>query len=136
MTGAEPIAFGPHTIRVLAARPDYGYAEGRFVPGVPGPAAHRHGWDETFYVVSGELVVTIDDSDRLLGPGDFAVAEGGSRHTFAVHSSSPAVFIAGFHPGRGLDYIIEMATTFTSTGPDPARLAALHEAYGVTVDGQ
>lgn len=128
---ADTIAYGPHTMRVLAANPDYGYAEGRFVPGFPGPPLHRHSWDESFYVVSGQLTVVRGDRTQILDPGDFVLSPGGEFHTFSVHGSEAVLFVAGFHPGVGLDYIREMAGVFGPSGPDQAQLADIHARYGV-----
>lgn len=124
---------GPHRVRILHDSDSLGFAEGHFVPGVPGPPPHRHKWDEGFYVVSGRIRVVVDGDELILEPGDFAVAHGGQLHTFSVESDDPAVFAATFGQ-NGIAYLREMADLFTAPGPDPDKLAALHNRYGVTTD--
>lgn len=122
---------GPNRVRVLLDSDAFGLVEGMFQPNIPGPPAHAHDWDESFYVVSGKLHVSVDGQERVLESGDFAVARGGQIHTFRVQGDEPSVFVATFGPD-GVAYIRDMAEAFTSNGPDPVKLAALHERYGVT----
>lgn len=131
MIDSQTLDFGPHRLTILASTPSYGYAEGTFVPGTPGPAQHRHDWDETFYVVAGTLEVDLDGTTTTLGTGDFVRAPAGAFHTFRVMGGEPARFVSGFHPGRGLMYVLAMADIFGPTGPDPDKLAALHAEFGV-----
>ncbi len=123
---------GPNRVRILHDSDSLGLAEGHFVPNVPGPPPHKHDWDEGFYVVSGRLHVVVDGEEHILEPGEFAMARGGQVHTFHVDGDDPAVFAATFGP-QGIAYLRDMAEAFTATGPDPNKLAALHDRYGVTV---
>jgi hypothetical protein len=51
--------------------------------GAEGPPPHRHvGQRETFEVISGCLVVTLDGVDHQLGPGESVVVPSGGVHTF------------------------------------------------------
>ena len=34
-----------------------------------GPPPHRHPWEETYVVLSGQLEVTVDGSAQIVGPG-------------------------------------------------------------------
>ncbi|NND03844.1 MAG: cupin domain-containing protein [Acidimicrobiia bacterium] len=110
-----------------------GVAEGFFASGIPGPPPHRHRWSEGFFNVSGQLRISVDGADGIFGPGEFAMADGGKLHTFAVGGDDPATFLATFSAGDGLAYLREMATVFTSDGPEPEALTELHQRYGVTV---
>lgn len=126
------MAFGPHELRILADEPAFGFAEGRFVAGIPGPPPHMHDWDEGFYVISGELGIEVGDDHLILGPGDFALARGGQAHTFSVRGPGDAIFLATFSSSDGLAYIREMAALFGEGGrPGDGRLFDLYERYGV-----
>lgn len=129
----DEFRLGPHTVRVLAEQPDYGFAEGRFEPGVPGPASHSHAWDEGFYVVAGQVEVVVDGDERVLGPGGFALAPAGSVHTFSVHGSVPATFFATSSSAAGIPYLREMAELLAGGPPNPQLLAPLHQKFGVVV---
>ena len=50
---------------------------------------HVHSFEEGFYILSGEAVVTINGSSYLLGPGDYAAIKVGSPHAWSAASSSP-----------------------------------------------
>ena len=50
---------------------------------------HVHSFEEGFYILSGEAVVTINGSSYLLGPGDYAAVKVGTPHAWHAASSSP-----------------------------------------------
>ena len=50
---------------------------------------HVHSFEEGFYILSGEAVVTINGSSYLLAPGDYAAIKVGSPHAWSTASSSP-----------------------------------------------
>ena len=56
----------------------------------PGGAIHPHvhSFEEGFYILSGEAVVTINGSSYLLGPGDYAAIKVGTPHAWHAASSS------------------------------------------------
>lgn len=47
-----------------------------------GPPPHAHDWSETFYILSGEVELTVDEVSRKLGPGAVAHVPGGVKHSF------------------------------------------------------
>lgn len=51
---------------------------------------HVHSFEEGFYLLAGEAVVTIAGSSYLLGPGDFVAIKVGTPHAWHTASSSPA----------------------------------------------
>ena len=51
------------------------------------PPLHLHGTeDEAFHVLEGTLTVRLDESDRRVGAGDWALAPLGAAHTYRVDS--------------------------------------------------
>ena len=62
-------------------------------PGFTGPPLHHHDFDETFYVVEGEL--TFQLHDELLGvkSGQLAFAPRGAPHTFTNLGPGPARYL-------------------------------------------
>ena len=132
---SERFSLGPHSVRILADFPDAGFAEGTFAPNIAGPPAHSHAWDEGFYVVEGTLRVEVDGNSHILEKGDFAMAHGGSVHTFAVEGPATATFVATFGSAHGLAYLREMAAIMSAGDPSSdhvaAALAELRSAYGV-----
>jgi quercetin dioxygenase-like cupin family protein len=51
----------------------------RLEPGSAVPA-HRHDHEEVFTLVSGSVVVVLDDEEFLIGPGDTVIVPPGSEH--------------------------------------------------------
>lgn len=131
---SQQFSLGPHSVRVLADLPTGGFAEGTFAPNVAGPPAHSHGWDEGFYVLEGSIRVELDGESVVLEKGDFALAPGGSVHTFEVHGTKPATFLATFSSPAGLAYLRDMAAILGGgLAPEAveSELAQLRDAFGV-----
>ena len=58
-------------------------------PGVS-PPLHAHDFDETFYVMEGELIFRLRDEYFTVGAGQLAFAPRGVPHTYANLSGAPA----------------------------------------------
>jgi quercetin dioxygenase-like cupin family protein len=54
------------------------------------PPLHRHDFDETFYVLEGELTFQVDDDVFTRRAGELAFASRGVAHTYANLSGAPA----------------------------------------------
>jgi quercetin dioxygenase-like cupin family protein len=50
---------------------------------------HVHSFEEGFYILAGEAIVTINGSSYLLGPGDYGAIKVGTPHAWHAASSSP-----------------------------------------------
>jgi quercetin dioxygenase-like cupin family protein len=50
---------------------------------------HVHAFEEGFYILSGEAVVTIDGTGYRLGPGDYAALKVGTLHAWRAAGASP-----------------------------------------------
>jgi quercetin dioxygenase-like cupin family protein len=62
-------------------------------PGWPGPPLHRHDFDETFYVLAGELTFELDGARRTAGTGELVFAPGNVAHGFANFTDAPARYL-------------------------------------------
>jgi quercetin dioxygenase-like cupin family protein len=92
--------------------------------GWAGPPLHHHDFDETFYVLDGELTFQLGDERRRAGPGALAFAPRGSTHTLANHGASEARYLLLITPG-GFERYFAGETPYPETivvGPpiDPA----------------
>jgi quercetin dioxygenase-like cupin family protein len=61
--------------------------------GAKGPPLHTHEFDETFYVLEGEVTFQVRDELLTAGPGEIAFALRGVPHTLANRSGAPARFV-------------------------------------------
>ncbi|MGD0043980.1 MAG: cupin domain-containing protein [Isosphaeraceae bacterium] len=74
----------------------------RFEPGSAVPD-HSHPHEQMGMMISGRLEFTVDDTTRVLGPGDIWRIPGGVVHSVRA-LEEPAVALDVFHPIRG-DYL-------------------------------
>jgi mannose-6-phosphate isomerase-like protein (cupin superfamily) len=71
-----------------------------FMPlGATGPPLHKHEFDETFYVVEGELTFLLDGDLVTVGAGGVAFAPGGAPHTFTNRGPADARYLLVCTPG-------------------------------------
>jgi quercetin dioxygenase-like cupin family protein len=75
-----------------------GVVESVMPPGAPGPALHRHDFDETFYVLDGELTFQVDGELQTARAGELAFAPGGCAHTFTNRGAGDARFLIVITP--------------------------------------
>jgi quercetin dioxygenase-like cupin family protein len=59
------------------------------LPGFGGPPLHHHNFDETFYVIEGELAFQLGDELFTRKAGKLAFAPRGVAHTYANLSDAP-----------------------------------------------
>jgi uncharacterized cupin superfamily protein len=56
-------------------------------------AAYKHPISEVIFVHEGELMITADDQEICVRPGDTATIAAGATRSFANHSSSDVNFL-------------------------------------------
>jgi quercetin dioxygenase-like cupin family protein len=85
-------------------------------PGV-GPPLHSHDFDESFYVIEGELTFQVRDELHRVGAGELAFAPRGVPHTFANLSDAPARQLIVCTPAGFERYFARMAAERQGTNP-------------------
>jgi quercetin dioxygenase-like cupin family protein len=106
--------------------------------GSVGPPLHVHPEsDETFLVLSGTLLLHLDDRLVELHTGAVAHVTRGSRHTFATNPDEPAHFLTLHTPGGFERFHADAAVAeYTRGGPlSTTELAQLAEAYDWQIAG-
>ena len=91
--------------------------ENRARAGFPGPRLHRHEFDETFYVLEGELTFQLVDDLVTAGPGEVVFAPRGVPHTFANRGDAPARYLIACTPAGFERYFARLAAE--RQGVDP-----------------
>ena len=72
-----------------------------------GPGEHVHAAeDDSFFVLEGELVFTVEDEEIVVGPGTFLLVPPGLRHDFSNRTAEIARF-ANIHAPAGFDLRLE-----------------------------
>jgi quercetin dioxygenase-like cupin family protein len=67
--------------------------------GWDGPPLHHHGFDETFYVLDGEVTFQLGEELVTRGPGEVVFAPRDAVHTLANLSDGPARYLLICTPG-------------------------------------
>jgi mannose-6-phosphate isomerase-like protein (cupin superfamily) len=116
----------PQPERVVVVRPGQGHHVGnveflartthtpRFNLGIvtvqprrSGPGEHVHpDEDDSFYILEGELVFTVDGEEVVAGPGTFVLVPPGCRHDFTNRTEQIARFL-NIHAPAGFDIRLE-----------------------------
>jgi mannose-6-phosphate isomerase-like protein (cupin superfamily) len=84
---------------------------------------HLHSFEETLYVLEGELVLELDGHVHALAPGDFALIPIGVRHTLANVGGAAVRWFAANTPQRFDPASGRRDTYYEAAVPDLAALA-------------
>jgi len=112
------------------------------VPPGGGPPLHMHSREsEGFYVLSGELAVTVDGRRIVATAGCYVHLEPGTKHGFKNESQQTARMLILVTPAGLENYFLEVGVPLSSLDEPPppvspdeiARLLAAAPRYGLTV---
>ena len=87
------------------------------LPGFGGPPLHHHDFDETFYVIEGELTFQLGDELFRAKAGEIAFAPRGVPHTYANLSDAPTRHLIVCTPAGFERYFARMAAECRDTDP-------------------
>lgn len=91
----------------------------------PGPPLHVHpGFDETFFVLHGQIEIVVAEHTRVLGPGSTAFVKGSVPHTFSNPGDERARFLVVCAPGGFEHYFRALAAG------DADMISAISERFG------
>ena len=99
--------------------------------GFPGPYLHTHDFDEAFYVLEGEITFQVEDELLTAGPGEFAFAPRGVRHTLANRSGAPARYVLVCTPAGFERYFARMEAEQAGVEPPAWALQEIPEVTRV-----
>jgi len=95
-----------------------------------GPPPHAHPWDETFFVVTGEVEIGVGDKTALCGPGAVAHAPAGTYHWFRFASDCEMVSVTS--RAGAADFFADVDRT-TEGSADMERLLPVALRHGLQV---
>jgi quercetin dioxygenase-like cupin family protein len=106
------------------------------VPPGKGAPPHTHTReDEAFYVLSGELIIELEDAPHRVAPGGFFFGARNRRHAIRNVSDQPARVLILSAPSCGLDQMFaELAAATAAVIPGIEKLAAITAKFGVIVE--
>jgi len=106
-------------------------------PGHGAPPHTHEREDESFFVLSGEILIEFEGESvpHRVGAGGFFFGARGRRHTFRNVGDRPARVLIMSTPSVGLDQMFAELDAATTKGVrDIAKLAAITARYGVEIE--
>jgi quercetin dioxygenase-like cupin family protein len=106
----EPLNILGMPLRMLCESRETGGAWSLFDEEVPtgmGPPAHRHDWDEAYYILDGEIDFEIDGESVRSRAGDFNYLPRGTVHGFKGASTAPARVLIFAAPAHASEFFQE-----------------------------
>ncbi len=97
-----------------------------------GPPPHFHPWDESFYVVKGDIEFGIDDKAMVAGPGTLVHLPAGTTHWFRFGKGGGEMVSMTSREGAS-HFFTDTAREVSAVNPDLAKLAEVGGRYGLKV---
>jgi quercetin dioxygenase-like cupin family protein len=99
-----------------------------------GPPPHSHGWDESFFVISGQVAFGYADKTLTAGAGDLVHLPAGTTHWFRFAPGGGRMLsISG--NGNASRLFTQVDREIPAGPPDLPKLLAIARANGLTMDG-
>ncbi len=118
----SPRSSGPHVL----LRGEHSDGRVAVIETSPGPGAgpplHRHDFDETFYVLDGELTFQLGDELLTRKQGELAFAPRDAHHTLANPSGSEARYLLVCTPAGFERYFDRLAAGQAGSEPPASAL--------------
>jgi quercetin dioxygenase-like cupin family protein len=96
-----------------------------------GPPLHSHGFDETFYVLEGELVVRVGDALVARTAGQLAFAPRGVAHALANRRDAPVRYLLVCTPAGFERHFARTAAQANGIEPPPWALQPVPEVVAL-----
>ena len=129
----RPLNVVGEKITVLASGDQTGGYEVFLQDGPPdtGPPPHSHPWDETFYVMTGEVRFSIGEQDQVAKAGTLVHLPAGTVHWFRCGPSG--AFMLSVTSRKGASNVFAALDREIPPGPpDVAKIISVISANGVT----
>jgi mannose-6-phosphate isomerase-like protein (cupin superfamily) len=130
----EPLNILGMPLTMLCEARESGGAWSLFEEIVPlgmGPPAHRHDWDEAYYILEGEVDFEIDGEPVRSAPGDFNYLPRNTVHGFKGASEKPAKVLIFAAPAHGSEFFQELSREVQRLPDDASKIPEIGERHGV-----
>lgn len=101
------------------------------VPKGLGAPPHQHPWDESFYVLKGEVEFLMNGERQLLKTGDYILIPANTVHGFTGMSDEEGLLIAFESPGHSSQFFQEINDTVRSIPEDLSKMPGIGERHKV-----
>ena len=96
-----------------------------------GPPPHRHDWDESFYVLRGEVEINCEGNVAMLPAGSLVHVPRGTVHGYRFGSGGGGMLEISGEGGCATQMFTNVGREFPTPGGDLPRLVGLLRANGV-----
>jgi quercetin dioxygenase-like cupin family protein len=97
-----------------------------------GPPLHTHPWDESFYVIAGEITFNIDDREGIAGPGTLVHLPAGTTHGFRFGNGGGEMLSITSREGAS-HLFVELDREVSTEHPDLAKLIEVSVRHGLEI---
>lgn len=101
------------------------------VPLGMGPPAHRHDWDEAYYILDGQVDFVIDGETISSARGDFNHLPRGTVHGFKGASESAARVLIFASPAHGSEFFHELSEQVRTVPNDLTKIPEIGRQHGI-----
>lgn len=98
-----------------------------------GPPPHQHDWDESFFVISGSVELSIEGKASVHGPGTLVHLPAGTVHGYRFGAGGGNMFEITGEGGNATRMFARVSREVPPGPPDIPALTALLEQNGVTL---
>jgi quercetin dioxygenase-like cupin family protein len=132
--GPRPLNVVGEMITVLASSEQTGGYEIflQIGPEGSGPPPHSHPWDESFYVMKGEIELGIGQIKAIAGPGTLAHVPGGTTHWFRFGKGGCEMVSMTSYKGAS-SLFADFDREISPEKPDLEKLIEIAHRHGLTV---
>ena len=120
------------TVKVMGAGDDSKPFEVHLQVGVRngGPPPHSHPWDEAFYIIEGEVQVSLDNESKTLSSGEFIHIPAGTVHAYR-NISETAKMLAIVSDVKGGKFFADTSEKVHKMPEDFPILVDVARSYGL-----
>jgi len=97
-----------------------------------GPPPHNHPWDETFYVMKGEIVFGVDNSETTALPGTLVHLPAGTTHWFRFCKGGGEMLSMTSREGASRLFS-DLDREIAPENPDLGKLVQVGQRHGLAV---
>jgi mannose-6-phosphate isomerase-like protein (cupin superfamily) len=101
------------------------------VPLGMGPPAHRHDWDEAYYILDGQVDFELDGETVKSRAGDFNYLPRGTVHGFRGASEQAARVLIFAAPAHGSEFFEELNNEVRNLPEDASKIPEIGERHGI-----
>ena len=98
-----------------------------------GPPPHRHDWDESFFVVRGNVEIHCEGNSTVCGPGTLVHLPAGTLHGYRFCAGGGQMLEITGQGGRAAEMFTNVSKEVPPGPPDLTKLLQVLSDNGVTV---